>query len=609
MVYNKMRQLTQVADSAGNLTDYEYDAVGNRKLVRDGDSPRNDTTFAYDELDRLIATNASGLVTEFAYDAAGNVTRVEDPKDQATVYGYDPLSRLISVAPPIAGTAVSYGYDGRGRLARITNARGHALDHFYALWGGLERVDSYGNVSDADAATSRLRRVSYTYDDNGNLLTTSDDTLTSLAPAGLLYTFSYDALNRVDTAKAHYIPGGDRLLDSDYDGSGNRTELNVQTQLPGGGTADLLGHEWRFDERNHLTETVFPGGADPTLELAYWASDDLRMLTHGNGATTHVLYQAHGPADSITVADAGSTQLHKLAYTHDGVLNVDAITESIGTAVATPAYDFDYDPQQRLTNAVYPTLPGMPASESFPYDSASNRDDNPNSDSPWSYDANNRIEQSPAPSSLTGTREYGFDADGNLLSVTEANPPPLLSSLRVLTFDWSNRLKRVDEGVVPIVAYEYDPFGRRIRKVVTRTGLPLNEITYYLWDGDRLLAEYSDTGGRRVRYAYTEGFAPAQVAYGPAGSETIYDVHSDHLDTPRMLTNAAGVPKWRAAYQAFGQAALDPANTVTFNVRFPGQYFDAETGWHDNRHRVYDPSTGRVRFSATNRTKNDNIEL
>jgi hypothetical protein len=38
--------------------------------------------------------------------------------------------------------------------------------------------------------------------------------------------------------------------------------------------------------------------------------------------------------------------------------------------------------------------------------------------------------------------------------------------------------------------------------------------TWYLWDGDQLLAEYNSSGERQVRYAYAGGFAPAQVAYG-----------------------------------------------------------------------------------------------
>jgi RHS repeat-associated protein len=48
----------------------------------------------------------------------------------------------------------------------------------------------------------------------------------------------------------------------------------------------------------------------------------------------------------------------------------------------------------------------------------------------------------------------------------------------------------------------------------------------------------------------------------------------------------------------FGVTAVDEdpdgngVNT-TFNVRFPGQYFDSETGTHYNYFRDYDPSTGR----------------
>ncbi|GAB0154362.1 hypothetical protein MnBA_37620 [Marinobacterium sp. BA1] len=50
---------------------------------------------------------------------------------------------------------------------------------------------------------------------------------------------------------------------------------------------------------------------------------------------------------------------------------------------------------------------------------------------------------------------------------------------------------------------------------------------------------------------------------------------------------------WRADYDAFGQAAVAPGSILTFNLRFPGQYFDSETGLHYNYYRDYDPSTGR----------------
>ena len=69
-----------------------------------------------------------------------------------------------------------------------------------------------------------------------------------------------------------------------------------------------------------------------------------------------------------------------------------------------------------------------------------------------------------------------------------------------------------------------------------------------------------------------------------------------------MLTDASGTVVWRAAYEALGQAHLDSGNTLTedFNIRFPGQYYDAETelggvgtGLHYNRFRYFDPGIGR----------------
>jgi RHS repeat-associated protein len=45
-------------------------------------------------------------------------------------------------------------------------------------------------------------------------------------------------------------------------------------------------------------------------------------------------------------------------------------------------------------------------------------------------------------------------------------------------------------------------------------------------------------------------------------------------------------------YDSFGLATVG-IETVKNNLRFPGQYFDYETGLHYNWHRFYDPETGR----------------
>ncbi|MGM0594722.1 MAG: RHS repeat-associated core domain-containing protein, partial [Pseudomonadota bacterium] len=68
--------------------------------------------------------------------------------------------------------------------------------------------------------------------------------------------------------------------------------------------------------------------------------------------------------------------------------------------------------------------------------------------------------------------------------------------------------------------------------------------------------------------------------------------------TPRIITNENGTEVWRWDSDPFGTTAAneDPdGDGVLFgyNLRFPGQYFDAETGLHYNYFRDYDPATGR----------------
>ena len=89
---------------------------------------------------------------------------------------------------------------------------------------------------------------------------------------------------------------------------------------------------------------------------------------------------------------------------------------------------------------------------------------------------------------------------------------------------------------------------------------------------------------------------PAHAVPGDPG-QLLY-VHVDHLGTPVAMTDEQGVKVWSAVYDPFGKATPneDPdgnGQAVTLNVRFAGQYYDSETGLHQNGFRTYDPSTGR----------------
>jgi len=74
--------------------------------------------------------------------------------------------------------------------------------------------------------------------------------------------------------------------------------------------------------------------------------------------------------------------------------------------------------------------------------------------------------------------------------------------------------------------------------------------------------------------------------------EGIYYYHTDHLGTPIMLTDANQQVAWDATYDPFGKATVTTAS-VTNNLRFPGQYYDSETGLHYNMARYYWPEVGR----------------
>jgi RHS repeat-associated protein len=96
------------------------------------------------------------------------------------------------------------------------------------------------------------------------------------------------------------------------------------------------------------------------------------------------------------------------------------------------------------------------------------------------------------------------------------------------------------------------------------------------------------------------GTSPGPSAlHGQATAPVLYYIHTDHLNTPRALASPTGGTVWQwMPLDPFGSnhPEEDPdgnGERVTLNLRFPGQYFDRETGLHYNYYRDYDPQTGR----------------
>ncbi len=76
------------------------------------------------------------------------------------------------------------------------------------------------------------------------------------------------------------------------------------------------------------------------------------------------------------------------------------------------------------------------------------------------------------------------------------------------------------------------------------------------------------------------------------GTPATLMVHVDHLNRPVRMTNSTKASVWDVIYTPWG-AFHSATGAQTLNARFPGQWFQLESGLHYNWHRHYDPSLGR----------------
>ena len=118
------------------------------------------------------------------------------------------------------------------------------------------------------------------------------------------------------------------------------------------------------------------------------------------------------------------------------------------------------------------------------------------------------------------------------------------------------------------------------------------ERTYFYYTEDGLSGEFDAEGGLVRGYLYepNRGWQTRPLAMKvPSGA--FYYYITDHLGTPQALINKNMQVGWSGKYGAFGELSA-VVNTVENPLRFPGQYYDEETGLHQNYMREYDPRLG-----------------
>jgi RHS repeat-associated protein len=580
-------RLTRITDLDGNYIAYLYDTQGNRIEMGKYDPSANRTSrkrWDYQhpnfpgKLWKEIKANESHMA--YGYDSSGNVSAITDYETHTTFYQYDLLNRLRTVTQP-ASTVTTYEYDRHGNLISVTDAEGHETAYIYD--------DMCQVVSTTSPDT---RTVAYEYDAAGNLLQKTD-------AMGITVNYDYDLLSRL--TGVHFPDSEDIVYTYDEGtyGKGRRTGMTDPT----GSTT------FSYDNRGRMVgKTATVNGVTYPLSRTYTVGSRLSTITYPRGRSLNYARYLNGKIQGVstTYNSTTTTLVDNLAYKPFG--KPTGLTTGSGGTVNNQSNNCD---------CLEVANPGEPMEQVYTYDENQNLTSIRGTNTPWfnqdfSYDALNRLTSA---TGSYGTIGYTYDRVGNrmtraiegqtdtytyitgtnkLQEITGPNPATYTHDAngnitgiggKTLVYNQNNRLQRVEEGGTVLGEYAYNGLGQRITKTVGGN----TTVFHYDFDGN-IIGESESDGTFTTEYLYLGASRTAKI---DMASGNMYYYHNNYLGTPLLMTDDTGTVVWEADYKPFGEATVNPNSTVVNNFRFPGQYYDTETGFHYNYHRYYDPKTGR----------------
>jgi RHS repeat-associated protein len=583
--YDAARRLTSITDGLGNVVEYVLDTEGNREATNIKDATgtlKRSLTQTFDAYNKLDVFSQANETADYSMAPDGTVDQLTDGNGHVSDFDYDALKRLIARTDDLGGTDVTtkdalsqFDYNVHDDLTQVTDPNGNATSYAY---------DDLGNLlsrTSPDTGTTQ-----FGYDAAGNVSQRTD-------AKGQVLAYSYDAANRLMFIDA---PGTAEDVTFTYDNCdhGNGRLCAVTT-----GTGSTVNY----------TYTAFGDvTAHQGVGYAYTATGQVGTMWYPSGRSVTYSYDAAGQVNGVTTTDGTTSQTLASTITYEPFGPVNALNYGNGLSLAQ-ALDTAYRlTQQRVTGVFerdYSAYDGngnlgqitdvlSTASDVFTYD-ALNRVDIAvggfgNQD--FAYDKNgNRTALTDSGSVLN----YGYEAGSNRLAtaandnvILDANGNTSSKGTWTYTHNVNNRLVAANDSGTPVASYVYNALGQRISKNV---GGSTTQFIYGL--NGELLAELDGSGTVLREYVYLNG-APLAVI----DASGIHYIHTDHLGSPRAVSDATGTLVWNWNSDPFGQAAAndDPdgdGTAFTLNLRFPGQYYDAETGLHYNYFRDYDPSTGR----------------
>ena len=524
------------------------------------------STNAYDALKRLVQTvDRDAGTTLMEHDETDQMTRYTDPRGIDTGFVYNGFGDVIEETSADRGTMI-YSYDSRGLVTAMTDAR--------------------GIVS------------TYEYDDGGRITARRFPS----APVED-QTFAYDgtAGGSEGEGKIHLISDQSGSIERQY-ANGGYVSLDRRTIE---GTA--YDTTYQVDNQGRLPEMVTPGNL--AVSYSYDAEDRVyditvqrRVIDPNTGAfpppvtvVSGLTYLPFGPLNAMTYGDGGQH-----ARTYDSSYR---LTRLFDTRLGTDLRDVTYGWTQRdnlasATDALDPSK-----SETFQY---TNREFlreaiGEYGELDYTYDAvGNRTSQALYQNASVVTDIYAYPITSNKLDqITGGGSPRSFTydAAGNTTFDSrgggygynaANRMESVSLGGVVQAEYLYNALGQQVVRRLTQDAKTIHSI--HDLDGNRI-AEYEidafDCTSTLLReYIWLDG-APVAVVEGGE----VYFIRSDHIGRPLFATDSADTKVWEASYTPFGEVETTTGTPIA--LRFAGQWFQAESGLHQNWMRDYDPTTGR----------------
>ena len=575
--------------SPGMASSADYDAEGHPTRLTQAPGELNlQTTLGWDGLYRVVShVDAQAGRTDIAYDGGDRPTQVTDPRRLVTRYERNGFGDVTQLSSPDTGRS-RFSHDEAGRLKTATDSRGVLQTHGYDGQGRRTSV-VYSQ------AGQESRTLAWFYDQSGEGQANGLGRLGRSEHPGGSTRYGYTLQGRIAQVGQVVKPG----VGNDAGANSAPVSSVVRYGYTQGRLTSIgypsgrqLRIDWRDGEPAGLSLDAGSGGSGGSSSQKLVS--DIVCEPFGLGLRRWEWAMASGPQLYARFHDqAGRLLRYPLGGEGDGVLrdlSYDAAGRITGYAhqgfdgTPRPALNqaFVYDANSRLTMVIVNN-----ASWDIRYDPNGNRTSVSLSGNLSSYATeatSNRLSSTSNP-----VRSFGYDAAGNTT---------LDSANHTATYDLRGQLHTITRGSTT-ARYTYDADGRRVRKVVTSGSSTTTTIFVYDLDG-QLLGEYDGQGKPIREYAWLKHIPVAMWVTDPAnpnGAPLVYFIHTDHLNTPRVVVDRNGKTRWRWLAEPFGTTApeTNPSGLGDFtqNLRMPGQYADAESGLWYNFARYYDRTTGR----------------